>query len=74
VHNEVHFAQPIAVCQQDLTDQVVELLHIVVEGYQTARFVAWKYLVPNPLLPFIWFRVGVPDNHHEIEIQRASEV
>jgi len=31
--------------------------------------VAWMYWLPNPLLPFIWFRVAVPRHHPEIEIE-----
>lgn len=27
------------------------------------RGLGWKYWFPNPLLPFIWFRVAVPDHH-----------
>jgi uncharacterized protein (DUF427 family) len=30
---------------------------------------AWMYWLPNPLLPFIWFRVAIPRNHPEIEIE-----
>jgi uncharacterized protein (DUF427 family) len=30
---------------------------------------AWMYWLPNPLLPFIWFRVAVPRQHPEIEIE-----
>jgi hypothetical protein len=29
----------------------------------------WKYWLPNPLLPFIWFRVAVPRYHPEIEVE-----
>jgi len=29
----------------------------------------WMYWLPNPLLPFIWFRVAVPCEHPEIEIE-----
>lgn len=28
----------------------------------------WKYWLPNPLLPFIWFRTAVPRNHPELII------
>ncbi len=28
----------------------------------------WMYFLANPLFPFIWFRVGIPANHPEIEI------
>ena len=27
------------------------------------KFLGWKYWLPNPLLPFIWFRVAVPQEH-----------
>ena len=26
----------------------------------------WKYWLPNPLLPFIWFRVAVPQQHPDL--------
>jgi uncharacterized protein (DUF427 family) len=29
----------------------------------------WKYWLPNPLFPFIWFRVAVPANHPEICVE-----
>ena len=29
----------------------------------------WLYWLPNPLLPFIWFRVAVPKNHPELSIE-----
>ncbi len=30
----------------------------------------WKYWLPNPVFPFIWFRVAVPGNHPELQIER----
>ena len=33
------------------------------------RNLGWKYWLPNPLFPFIWFRVAVPRHHPEIEIE-----
>jgi uncharacterized protein (DUF427 family) len=30
---------------------------------------AWMYWLPNPLLPFIWFRVALPRAHPEIDLQ-----
>ena len=30
-----------------------------------SKSLGWKYWLPNPLLPFIWFRVAVPRNHPE---------
>lgn len=39
-----------------------------VAGRRT-RFLGWKYWLPNPLLPFIWFRVAVPGAHPEILVE-----
>jgi hypothetical protein len=36
---------------------------------QRSRNLAWMYWLPNPLLPFIWFRVAVPRRHPEIQIE-----
>ncbi len=33
------------------------------------RNLAWMYWLPNPLLPFIWFRTAVPRTHPEIEVE-----
>jgi hypothetical protein len=39
-----------------------------------ARNLGWKYWLPNPLLPFIWFRVAVPAAHPEISVKRYEKV
>jgi uncharacterized protein (DUF427 family) len=36
---------------------------------QRVRNLGWMYFLPNPLLPFIWFRVAVPRAHPELEIE-----
>jgi hypothetical protein len=33
------------------------------------RSLGWMYWLPNPLLPFIWFRVALPGQHPEITIE-----
>ncbi len=33
------------------------------------RNFAWMYWLPNPLLPFIWFRVAVSRTHPEIQFE-----
>ena len=33
------------------------------------RKLGWKYWLPNPLLPFIWFRVAVPGHHPELSFE-----
>ncbi len=30
----------------------------------------WLYWLPNPLFPFIWFRVGLPGTHPELLIEK----
>jgi len=40
-----------------------------VEKGEPVRNLAWMYWLPNPLLPFIWFRVALPRRHPEIEIE-----
>ncbi len=33
------------------------------------RNLGWMYWLPNPLFPFIWFRIAVPRHHPELEIE-----
>ena len=33
------------------------------------KFLGWKYVIPNPLFPFIWFRVGVPQHHPLLQVE-----
>ncbi len=33
------------------------------------RNLGWMYWLPNPLFPFIWFRVAMPRHHPELEIE-----
>jgi len=30
----------------------------------------WLYWLPNPLFPFIWFRVGLPGTHPELLVEK----
>ena len=32
------------------------------------KSLGWRYWLPNPLFPFIWFRVAVPSQHPDILI------
>ena len=32
------------------------------------RNLGWKYWLPNPLFPFIWFRVAVPQQHPYLRV------
>ena len=33
----------------------------------------WLYWLPNPLLPFIWFRVAVPRLHPELFVEEFEQ-
>ncbi len=32
----------------------------------------WLYWLPNPLLPFIWYRVAVPQHHPSLAIENVA--
>lgn len=34
----------------------------------------WLYWLPNPLLPFIWFRVALPGSHPSLLVERFVSV
>ena len=33
----------------------------------------WLYWLPNPLFPFIWFRVAVPGEHPDLQVELITE-
>ena len=35
-----------------------------------SKSLGWLYWLPNPLFPFIWYRIGLPGNHPELEVER----
>ena len=39
---------------------------------ERARMLGWLYWLPNPLFPFIWYRIGVPQRHPELTIEKIS--
>ena len=44
-------------------------LDLMIEDRKVARNFAWKYWLPNPLLPFIWFRIAIPGGEADIDYQ-----
>jgi hypothetical protein len=36
------------------------------------RSLGWLYWLPNPLLPFIWFRVAVPRDHPALAFEEYA--
>ena len=49
-----------------LLDSLVLVAGPAVGGYPPVKNLGWLYWLPNPLLPFIWFRVVVPRHHPEL--------
>jgi uncharacterized protein (DUF427 family) len=41
-------------------------------GQAVVKSIAWFYWLPNPLLPFIWFRVALPGQHPDLQIDESS--
>lgn len=39
------------------------------ESGPASKYLGWLYWLPNPLFPFIWFRVAVPQHHPEITVE-----
>ncbi len=37
------------------------------------RNLGWLYWLPNPLLPFIWYRIAVPRSHPEIQVEEYEQ-
>jgi len=35
---------------------------------ERTRFLGWRYILPNPLFPFIAFRVAVSGTHPELDV------
>ena len=35
------------------------------------KFLGWMYVLPNPIFPFIWFRIAVPKDHPNVVVIEA---
>ncbi len=42
------------------------------EGGHRISNLGWLYWFPNPLFPFIWYRVGIPQRHAELVVEERS--
>ncbi len=49
-------------------------LDLVLEDGEKVRNIGWLYWLPNPLLPFIWYRVGLPRWHPDISVDEFERV
>ncbi|MFQ5640971.1 MAG: hypothetical protein ACE5IR_23585, partial [bacterium] len=43
------------------------------ESGKKVRNLGWMYWLPNPLFPFIWFRIGLPRMHPELLIEEFEK-
>lgn len=48
-------------------------LDLCLDSGERIRNIGWLYWLPNPLLPFIWFRVALPGAHPEIEVEQFDD-
>jgi uncharacterized protein (DUF427 family) len=44
-------------------------LDLELEDGTKVKNLAWLYWLPNPLFPFIWYRVGLPRHHPDLLIK-----
>lgn len=48
-------------------------LDLRLDSGEKVRNLGWMYWLPNPLLPFIWYRVGLPRTHPDLLIEEFEE-
>jgi uncharacterized protein (DUF427 family) len=44
--------------------------HFKPQKGEASAMIAWKYWLPNPLFPFIAFRMAVPSQHQDLIIEK----
>ncbi len=47
-------------------------LDLRLEDGHTVPSIGWLYWLPNPLFPFIWYRVGIPKRHPELVVEEFA--
>jgi len=45
--------------------------HFVDKNGKKSSMIGWKYWLPNPLFPFIAFRIAVPTSHPELLVDES---
>ena len=48
-------------------------MDLKLEDDRKVSSLGWLYWLPNPLLPFICFRVAVPSHHPELNVEEIGE-
>ena len=44
-------------------------MNLMLEDGQKVSNLGWLYWLPNPIFPFIWYRVGLPSVHPELKVE-----
>ncbi len=47
-------------------------MDLLLPNGERERSLGWLYWLPNPLLPFIWYRVAVPQEHASLAVENVS--
>ena len=47
-------------------------LHFRTRTGEESKYLGWRYVIPNPLLPFTAFRVAVPGQHAELIVEVSA--
>lgn len=47
-------------------------LDLILPDGNRSKNLGWMYCLPNPLLPFIWYRVAIPQSHPELILEEYS--
>lgn len=45
-------------------------MDLLLENGSREKNLGWMYWLPNPLFPFIWFRVALPGSHPSLVVER----
>jgi uncharacterized protein (DUF427 family) len=45
-------------------------MDLILEDGSKEKNLGWLYWLPNPLLPFIWFRVALPGRHPALTVEK----
>lgn len=48
-------------------------LDLRLDNGQKSKNLGWLYWLPNPLFPFIWYRVGLPRAHPELLVEEFEK-
>jgi uncharacterized protein (DUF427 family) len=47
-------------------------MNLLLPDTKPEKSIAWYYWLPNPLFPFIWFRVALPGSHPNLVVEQSS--